>query len=98
VLRDLDLLTQLAQQGLASVALSVTTLDVELKRRLEPRAAAPLARLRTLRELGAAGVPCGVLVAPVIPALTDHELEGILAAAAEAGVRWAGYVLLRPAV
>ena len=95
VLRDLDLLTQLAQQGLASVALSVTTLDAELKRRLEPRAAAPLARLRTLRELGAAGVPCGVLVAPVIPALTDHELEGILAAAAEAGVRWAGYVLLR---
>ena len=95
VLRDLDLLTQLAQQGLASVALSVTTLDAELKRRLEPRAAAPLARLRTLRELSAAGVPCGVLVAPVIPALTDHELEGILAAAAEAGVRWAGYVLLR---
>jgi DNA repair photolyase len=95
VLRDLDLLTQLAQQGLASVALSVTTLDAELKRRLEPRAASPLARLRTLRELSAAGVPCGVLVAPVIPALTDHELEGILAAAAEAGVRWAGYVLLR---
>jgi DNA repair photolyase len=95
VLRDLDLLTQLAQQGLASVALSVTTLDAELKRRLEPRAASPQARLRTLRELSAAGVPCGVLVAPVIPALTDHELEGILAAAAEAGVRWAGYVLLR---
>src|SRR5437879_13632666 len=95
VLRDLDLLSSLAQQGLASVALSVTTLDAELKRRLEPRAAAPLARLRTLRELSAAGVPCGVLVAPVIPALTDHELEGILAAAAEAGVRWAGYVLLR---
>jgi DNA repair photolyase len=95
VLRDLDLLTQLAQQGLASVAVSVTTLDAELKRRLEPRAASPQARLRTLKELGAAGVPCGVLVAPVIPALTDHELEGILAAAAEAGVRWAGYVLLR---
>src|SRR5260370_40796668 len=95
VLRDLDLLTQLAQQGLASVALSVTTLDAELKRRLEPRAASPQARLRTLKELGAAGVPCGVLVAPVIPALTDHELEGILAAAAEAGGRWAGYVLLR---
>jgi len=95
VLRDLDLLRHLAQQGLASVALSVTTLDAELKRRLEPRAASPQARLRTLRELSAAGVPCGVLVAPVIPALTDHELEGILAAAAEAGVRWAGYVLLR---
>lgn len=95
VLRDLDLLSRLAQQGLASVALSVTTLDAELKRRLEPRAASPQARLRTLKELGAGGVPCGVLVAPVIPALTDHELEGILAAAAEAGVRWAGYVLLR---
>jgi DNA repair photolyase len=95
VLRDLDLLTELAGQGLASVALSVTTLDAELKRRLEPRTASPQARLRTLRELSAAGVPSGVLVAPVIPALTDHEMEGILAAAAQAGVRWAGYVLLR---
>src|ERR1700732_4347506 len=95
VLRDLDLLSSLAQQGLASVALSVTTLDAELKRRLEPRTASPQARLRTLKELSAAGVPSGVLVAPVIPALTDHEMEGILAAAAQAGVRWAGYVLLR---
>ena len=95
VLRDLDLLTELAGQGLASVALSLTTLDAELKRRLEPRTASPQARLRTLRELSAAGVPSGVLVAPVIPALTDHEMEGILAAAAQAGVRWAGYVLLR---
>jgi DNA repair photolyase len=95
VLRDLDLLTELAGQGLASVALSVTTLDAELKRRLEPRTASPQARLRTLKELSAAGVPSGVLVAPVIPALTDHEMEGILAAAAQAGVRWAGYVLLR---
>src|SRR4030088_2804756 len=95
VLRDLDLLAELAGQGLASVALSVTTLDAELKRRLEPRTASPQARLRTLKELGAAGVPCGVLVAPGIPALTDHEMEGILAAAAQAGVRWAGYVLLR---
>jgi DNA repair photolyase len=95
VLRDLDLLTELAGQGLASVALSVTTLDAELKRRLEPRTASPQARLRTLKELSAAGVPSGVLVAPVIPALTDHEMEGILAAAAQAGARWAGYVLLR---
>src|SRR5438270_6247098 len=95
VLRDLDLLSGLARQGLASVAVSVTTLDAELKRRLEPRAASPQARLRTLAALSAAGVPSGVLVAPVIPALTDHELEGILAAAAAAGVRWAGYVLLR---
>ena len=95
VLRDLDLLAELAGQGLASVAVSVTTLDAELKRRLEPRTASPQARLRTLKELSAAGVPSGVLVAPVIPALTDHEMEGILAAAAQAGVRWAGYVLLR---
>src|SRR5256886_1513514 len=95
VLRDLDLLSGLARQGLASVAVSVTTLDAELKRRLEPRAASPQARLRTLAALSAAGVPSGVPVAPVIPALTDHELEGILAAAAAAGVRWAGYVLLR---
>jgi len=95
VLRDLDLLTELAGQGLASVAVSVTTLDAHLKRTLEPRAASPQARLRTLAALGTAGVPSGVLVAPVIPALTDHELEGILAAAAQAGVRWAGYVLLR---
>ncbi len=95
VLRDLDVLTELAGQGLASVAVSVTTLDAELKRRLEPRAASPQARLRTLKELSAAGVPSGVLVAPVIPALTDHEMEGILGAAAQAGVRWAGYVLLR---
>jgi DNA repair photolyase len=95
VLRDLDLLTELAGQGLASVALSITTQDAQLKRTLEPRAASPQARLRTLAALSAAGVPSGVLVAPVIPALTDHELEGILAAATQAGVRWAGYVLLR---
>ncbi len=95
VLRDLDLLSDMARARLASVAVSVTTLDEELKRRMEPRAAAPQARLRVLRELKAAGVPAGVLVAPVIPALTDHELEDILTAAAAAGARWAGYVLLR---
>jgi DNA repair photolyase len=95
VLRDLDVLTSLARDGLTSVALSVTTLDDELKRRLEPRAASPAARLRTLAALSAAGIPCGVLVAPVIPALTDHEMERILAACAEAGAAWAGYVLLR---
>jgi len=95
VLRDLDLLTDLAREGLASVAVSVTTLNNELKRALEPRAASPQARLRTLAALSAAGVPSTVMVAPVIPALTDHELETILAAAAEAGVRQAGYVLLR---
>ncbi|HEX4619106.1 MAG TPA: PA0069 family radical SAM protein [Steroidobacteraceae bacterium] len=95
VLRDLDLLTSLARDNLASVSLSVTTLDDELKRKLEPRAASPAARVRTLAALAAAGVPCGVMVAPVIPAITDHEMEHILGACAGAGVRWAGYVLLR---
>ncbi|TLZ29236.1 MAG: PA0069 family radical SAM protein [Gammaproteobacteria bacterium] len=95
VLRDLDLLTQLARQGLASVGMSVTSLDNELKRTLEPRAASPQARLRALAALSAVGVPTGVLVAPVIPALNDHEMERILEEAARAGVRWAGYVLLR---
>ena len=95
VLRDLDLLGELAQQGLASVGVSITTQDLDLKRTMEPRAASPQARLRVISALHAAGVPCGVLVAPVIPALTDHELEGILAAAAQAGASWAGYVLLR---
>jgi len=95
VLRDLDLLAELAGQGLASVGISVTTQDNELKRTLEPRAASPAARLRALKALSEAGVRTGVMVAPVIPALTDHEMEGILAAAAAAGVRWAGYVLLR---
>ncbi|HEY2808479.1 MAG TPA: PA0069 family radical SAM protein [Steroidobacteraceae bacterium] len=95
VLRDLDLLADLARDGLAGVAVSVTSLDVELKRTLEPRAASPAARLRAVQELNAAGVPTGVLVAPVIPALTDHELEAILEAAAAAGAPWAGYVLLR---
>jgi len=95
VLRDLDLLAEMARQGLASVGMSVTSLDNELKRTLEPRAASPQARLRALATLSAAGVPTGVLVAPVIPALNDHEMEAILEAAAHAGVRWAGYVLLR---
>lgn len=95
VLRDLDLLADLARDGLASVAVSVTTLDNELKRTMEPRAASPQARLRTLAALNAAGIPTAVMVAPVIPALTDHELEDILAAAAQAGTRSAGYVLLR---
>jgi len=95
VVRDLDLLTDLARDNLVSVTLSVTTLDDELKRKLEPRAAAPAARVRTLAALAAAGVPCGVMVAPVIPAITDHEMERILEACAAAGARWAGYVLLR---
>jgi DNA repair photolyase len=95
VLRDLDILTDMARDGLVSVAISITTLDTQTKRSLEPRTASPLARLRAVRELNAAGVPTGVMVAPVIPAITDHEMEAILEAAAEAGARWAGYVLLR---
>jgi len=95
VLRDLDLLTDLARDDLVTVAISITTLSNETKRSLEPRTAAPLARIRALRELNAAGVPSGVMVAPVIPAITDHEMESILELAAEAGAIWAGYVLLR---
>jgi DNA repair photolyase len=95
VLRDLDLLADLARDGLAGVGVSITTLDVGLKRVMEPQAASPRARLEAVNRLNLAGVPAGVMVAPVIPVLTDHEMEAILEAAAEAGARWAGYVLLR---
>ncbi len=95
VLEDLDLLADLARDGLASVGVSITSLDPGLKRRLEPLAASPRGRLEAVRRLSAAGVSTGVMVAPVIPALTDHELEAILEAGAQAGARWAGYVLLR---
>jgi len=93
--RDLDLLSEMARRRLVQVALSVTTLDGELARRMEPRAAAPRRRIETLRRLHEAGVPVGVLVAPVIPFLNDHELERILTACREAGASHAGYVLLR---
>jgi DNA repair photolyase len=95
VLRDLDLLTDMAADGLVTVSISITTLSADIKRTLEPRTASPQARLRALRELTAAGVPSGVMVAPVIPAITDHEMESILEASATAGAVWAGYVLLR---
>jgi DNA repair photolyase len=95
VVRDLDLLAPMARQNLARVAISVTTLDSDLARRLEPRAAAPHRRLQAIRQLSAAGVPTAVMIAPIIPALTDHELERILEAAAAAGASSAGYVLLR---
>ena len=95
VMRDMDLLGALAKDNLVQVGVSITTLDTELKRRMEPQTASPAARLRVLGELSAAGIPAGVLVAPVIPGLTDHELERIVAASAGAGARWAGYVLLR---
>jgi DNA repair photolyase len=95
ILRDLGLLADLARDGLANVMVTLTTLDNGLKRLLEPRAASPQARLRIIAELHAAGVPTGVLVAPVIPALTERELEAVVAAAAGAGAGRAGYVLLR---
>ncbi len=95
VARDLDLLRSMAARRLVHVQVSVTTLDPDLARRLEPRAAAPHRRLALIETLSAAGIPVGVLVAPVIPALTDHELERILEAVREAGAGWAGYVMLR---
>lgn len=95
VVRDLDLLAPMAADGLVTVHVSVTTLDPRLSARMEPRAAAPHARLRAMRALAEAGVPVGVLVAPVVPAITDHELEAILQAAREAGAASAAYVLLR---
>jgi DNA repair photolyase len=95
VLRDLDLLSDMARDQLASVAVSITTLDPDLKRVMEPQTASPQARLRTLAALNKAGIPTAVMAAPVIPALTDHELEAILEAAVQCGTRRAGYVLLR---
>ena len=95
VLRDLDILARMAERRLAKVALSVTTLDGELARKMEPRAATPMRRLETLRRLAQVGVPTTALVAPVIPALNDSEIERILDAVAAAGVKEAGYVLLR---
>jgi DNA repair photolyase len=95
VLRDLDILTRMAKRDLVKVAMSVTTLDPKLARVMEPRAATPPRRLGALRELIKAGVPASALVAPVIPAINDAEIERILEAIAETGVRHAGYVLLR---
>jgi len=95
IVRDIDILSRMARDGLVKVALSVTTLDRKLARSMEPRASTPSRRLDTLRQLDEAGVPTAVMVAPVIPALNDHEIERILEVAAEAGVREAGYVTLR---
>jgi DNA repair photolyase len=95
VLRDLDLLAPMAANNLAQVFVSVTTLDHGIARRLEPRASSPTRRLEAIRALSQAGVPTGVMVAPIIPFLTDDGLERILEAAAAAGARSAGYVLLR---
>jgi len=95
VLRDLDLIKALHELGLISVALSITTLDPTLARIMEPRASVPKERLRALRELAACGVPTTVMTAPIIPAINDHEIPAILAAASAEGARSAGYVLLR---
>ena len=93
--RDLDLLQQLSALDAVQVFLSITTLDDALARRLEPRASAPRRRLAALRALAGAGIRCGVMVAPLIPALNDSELEAILAAVADTGARHAGYVMVR---
>ena len=95
VLRDLDLLVPMAGRGLVSVNVSVTTLDNRTAAKLEPRASAPHTRIKTIRALSDAGVPTGCMVAPVIPMITDHEMEAILEAARAAGARSASHVLLR---
>jgi DNA repair photolyase len=95
VLRDLDILSSMAQRNLVRVHVSVTTLDPRLARLMEPRAATPARRLQAVAELTRAGVPTGILAAPMIPALNDAEMEKILEAAFTAGARHAGYVLLR---
>ena len=95
VLRDLDILARMAERNLVKVAISVTTLDAKLARTMEPRASTPQRRLDALRQLVKVGVPASTLVAPVIPAINDAEIERILDAVAAAGVRHAGYVLLR---
>ena len=95
VTRDADILSRMAARRLATVALSVTTLDRDLARTMEPRASTPAKRLAAMRTLSEAGVPVGVMVAPIVPGLTDHEMESILEAAGAAGARRAGYVVLR---
>ena len=95
VTRDIDILKPMAEKGLVKVALSVTTLDPKLARAMEPRASTPMKRLAALELLSAAGIPTVVMVAPVIPAVNDADIESILKAASAAGVREAGYVMLR---
>ena len=95
VTRDIDILSRMAERGLAKVALSVTTLDRILARTMEPRASTPTKRLEAIRQLTDAGIPASVMVAPILPGLTDSEIEKILDAARAAGARDAGYVLLR---
>ena len=95
ITRDIDHLSELASHNAAAVFLSITTLDGELARRMEPRASHPRERLKAIERLAAAGIPVGVMVAPVVPAITDHEIPKILEAAAAAGAQSAGYVMMR---
>ncbi|MGY3364116.1 DNA repair photolyase [Bradyrhizobium sp. GM2.4] len=95
VVRDIDILARMAKRNLAKVGISVTSLDPKLARTMEPRASTPPKRLEALKQLSEAGIPTTVMVAPVIPALNDSEIERILDAAAHAGVKEASYVLLR---
>jgi DNA repair photolyase len=95
ITRDIDILSRMAKRNLAKVAVSVTTLDGKLARIMEPRAPTPPRRLEALRQLAAAGIPTSVMVAPIVPAINDAEIERILDAAKAAGVEGAGYVLLR---
>ncbi len=95
VTRDIDILSRMAERGLAKVALSVTTMDRMLARTMEPRASTPTKRLEAIRQLSDAGIPASVMVAPIIPGLTDQEMERILDSAYAAGAREAGYVVLR---
>ena len=95
VTRDVDVLTELARHHAAAVFVSVTTLDAELRKVMEPRTSPPAGRLSAIETLSKAGVPVGVLVAPVIPGLTDHEMPSIIQAAVKAGAQFAGHVVLR---
>lgn len=95
VLRDVDLLAPMAERNLAAVAISITTLDAELARKLEPRTSSPEARLRTIRALSDAGIPVRAMIAPIVPGLNDHEIPKLLEAVKDAGAIGAGYVLLR---
>ncbi|MEZ5791768.1 MAG: PA0069 family radical SAM protein [Nitratireductor sp.] len=95
VTRDIDILSRMAEKGLAKVALSITTLDRRVSRAMEPRASTPSLRLKAISDLATAGIPVSVMVAPVIPALNDHEIERILDSARGAGADEAGYILLR---
>ncbi|NIY99049.1 radical SAM protein, partial [Salipiger sp. HF18] len=93
--RDIDILSEMASQGLARVGISVTTLDADLARRMEPRVPQPKRRLATIRKLYEAGIEARIMVSPVVPALTDHEMERILEAGAEAGAIAASWIMLR---